>query len=108
LACLCYYLSEATGESHRAPLKTNDKRDQKSVWFHAWEVDRASHFLGTTTYGEIQGAKEGPALEKAYDKTSWNVMWWTLEKHKSQQSKLTSSSTCTVTSVRTSDGDTDE
>jgi hypothetical protein len=38
----------------------NDKRDQKSVWFHAWEVDFGSHFLGTT-YGEIQGAKEGLA-----------------------------------------------
>src|SRR4051812_7178131 len=31
----------------------------KSIWFHAWEVDHGSHFLGTTTYGEIQGAKEG-------------------------------------------------
>src|SRR4051812_8114764 len=36
-------------------------RDQKSIWFHAWKVDHGSHFLGTTTYGEIQGAKEGPA-----------------------------------------------
>jgi hypothetical protein len=45
------------GESHRAPLKTNDDRDQKSVWFHAWEVDHGSHFLGTTTYGKIEGAK---------------------------------------------------
>jgi hypothetical protein len=49
------------GESHRAPLKMNDKCEKKSVWFHAWEVDHESHFLGTTTYGEIQGENEGHA-----------------------------------------------
>jgi hypothetical protein len=27
----------------------------------AWEVDHGSHFLGTKTYGEIQGEKEDPA-----------------------------------------------
>ena len=41
-------------------IKRNDNRDQKSVWYHAWEVDRESYFLGTTTYEEIQVAKEGP------------------------------------------------
>ncbi|XBH78220.1 hypothetical protein VPH35_106393 [Triticum aestivum] len=34
-------------------IAINDKRDQKPVWFHAWEVDHGSHFLGTTAYGEI-------------------------------------------------------
>jgi hypothetical protein len=43
--------NEAMGESHQAPLKTNNRRGQKSVWFHASEVDHGSHFLGTTTYG---------------------------------------------------------
>ena len=47
--------NEAMGE--RAPLQKNDKCDQKSVWFHAWEDDHGSHLLVTTTYGEIQGAK---------------------------------------------------
>uniref|UniRef100_A0A0A9G2Z7 Reverse transcriptase domain-containing protein n=1 Tax=Arundo donax TaxID=35708 RepID=A0A0A9G2Z7_ARUDO len=35
-------------------------------------------------------------LEKTYDKIPRNVMWCSLEKHKSQQSILPSSRTCTI------------
>ena len=91
-------------------LKKNDKRD------HAWEVDHGSIILGTTTYGEIQTAKEGPAygvhdLEKACDKTPRNVMWWALEKHKVPAKYITFIKDMydnVVTSVRTSDVDTDD
>ena len=51
--------NEAMGESHRAPLKKIGKRDQKPIWFHAWEVCHGSHLHSTITYGEIEGAKEG-------------------------------------------------
>ena len=36
---------------HRLRRMTSVIKNQ--VWFHAWEVDHGSHFLGTTTYGEI-------------------------------------------------------
>jgi hypothetical protein len=48
-------------------------------------------------------------LEKAYDKTSWNVMWWALEKHKVPTKYIALIKDIydnVVTSVRTSDGDT--
>jgi hypothetical protein len=80
------------------------------------EVDHGSHFLGTTTYGEIQGAKEDLHmvfidLEKAYHKIPRNVMWWVLEKHKVPAKYITLIKDMydnVVTSVRTSDGDTDD
>jgi hypothetical protein len=37
------------------------QRDQKPIWFHAWEVYHGSNLLGTTADGEIHGAKEGPS-----------------------------------------------
>jgi hypothetical protein len=93
----------------------NDRRDQKSIWFHVWEVDHGSHFLGMTTYGEIQGAKEGPMvfidLEKTYNNIPRNVLWWALEKHKVRAKYITLIKDMydnIVTSVQTSDGDTDD
>uniref|UniRef100_A0A8I6Z2Z9 Reverse transcriptase domain-containing protein n=1 Tax=Hordeum vulgare subsp. vulgare TaxID=112509 RepID=A0A8I6Z2Z9_HORVV len=50
-------------------------------------------------------------LEKAYDKIPWNVMWWALEKHKVPIKYITLIKDMydnVVTSVRTSDGDTDD
>jgi hypothetical protein len=50
-------------------------------------------------------------LEKAYDKVPRNIMLWALQKHKISTKYITSLRICTimlfvVTSVRTSDGDT--
>src|SRR5664279_6626827 len=50
-------------------------------------------------------------LEKAYDKIPRNVMWWALEKHKVPIKYITLIKDMydnVVTSVRTSDGDTDD
>jgi hypothetical protein len=50
-------------------------------------------------------------LEKAYDKVPRNVMWWALEKHKVPTKYITLIKDMydnVVTSVRTSDGDTDD
>uniref|UniRef100_A0A8I6YD54 Reverse transcriptase domain-containing protein n=1 Tax=Hordeum vulgare subsp. vulgare TaxID=112509 RepID=A0A8I6YD54_HORVV len=50
-------------------------------------------------------------LEKAYDKIPRNVMWWALEKHKIPMKYITLIKDMydnVVTSVRTSDGDTDD
>jgi hypothetical protein len=50
-------------------------------------------------------------LEKAYDKIPRNVMWWALEKHKVPLKYITLIKDMydnVVTSVRTSDGDTDD
>lgn len=50
-------------------------------------------------------------LEKAYDKIPRNVMWWALEKHKVPTKYITLIKDMydnVVTSVRTSDGDTDD
>ena len=60
-----------------------------------------------TTYEEIHGAKERPA----YDKIPRNVMWWALEKHKVQTKYIALIKDMydnVVTSVWTSDGDTDD
>jgi hypothetical protein len=75
-----------------------------------------SEARGTTTYGEIQGAKKDLHmvfidLEKAYDKILRNVMWWALEKHKVLAKYITLiKDMCdnVVISVRTSDDDTDD
>uniref|UniRef100_R7W3H1 Callose synthase 9 n=1 Tax=Aegilops tauschii TaxID=37682 RepID=R7W3H1_AEGTA len=50
-------------------------------------------------------------LKKAYDKIPWNVLWWALEKHKVPTNYITLIKDMydnVVTSVRTSDGDTDD
>jgi hypothetical protein len=50
-------------------------------------------------------------LEKAYDKVPRNVMWWALQKHKVSTKYITLIKDMydnVVTSVRTSDGDTDD
>jgi hypothetical protein len=50
-------------------------------------------------------------LEKAYDKIQQNVMWWALEKHKVPAKYITLIKDMydnAVTSVRTSNGDTDD
>ena len=48
-------------------------------------------------------------LEKAYDKISQNVMWWATEKHKAKYITLIKDMyNNVVTSVRTSDVDTDD
>lgn len=50
-------------------------------------------------------------LEKAYDKIPRNVMWWALEKHKVPTKYITLIKDMydnVATSVRTSDGDTDD
>jgi hypothetical protein len=50
-------------------------------------------------------------LEKAYDKVPRNVMWWTLQKHKVSSRYITLIKDMydnVVTSVRTSDGDTND
>jgi hypothetical protein len=50
-------------------------------------------------------------LEKAYDKIPRNVMWWALEKHKVPAKYVTLIKDMyddVLTSVRTSDGDTDD
>ncbi|EMS56501.1 Callose synthase 9 [Triticum urartu] len=50
-------------------------------------------------------------FKKAYDKIPWNVMWWALEKHKVPTNYITLINDMydnVVTSVRTSDGDTDD
>ena len=50
-------------------------------------------------------------MEKAYDRIPRNVMWWALEKHKVPLKYITLIKDMydnVVTSVRTSDGDTDD
>ena len=50
-------------------------------------------------------------LEKAYDKIPRNVMWWALDKHKvltKYVGLINDMYNNVVTSVRTSDGDTDD
>jgi hypothetical protein len=50
-------------------------------------------------------------LEKAYDKVPRNVMWWVLQKHKVSSKYITLIKNMydnVVTSVRTSDGDTND
>jgi hypothetical protein len=50
-------------------------------------------------------------LQKAYDKVSKNVMWWALQKHKVSSKYITLIKDMydnVVTSVRTSDGDTND
>ena len=50
-------------------------------------------------------------LENAYDKIPWNVMWWALEKHKVSTKYITLIKDMynnVVTSVRTSDVDTND
>jgi hypothetical protein len=50
-------------------------------------------------------------LEKAYDKVPRNVMWWALQKHKVSSKYITLNKDMhdnVVTSVRTSDGDTND
>jgi hypothetical protein len=50
-------------------------------------------------------------LEKAYDKVTRNVMWWALQKHKISTKYITlikGMHDNVVTSVRTSDGDTND
>jgi hypothetical protein len=50
-------------------------------------------------------------LKKVYDKVSRNVMWWTLQKHKVSSKYITpikNKYDNIVTSVRTSDGDTND
>jgi hypothetical protein len=50
-------------------------------------------------------------LEKVYDKVTSNVMWWTLQKHKVSSKYITLINDMydnVVTSVRTSDGDTND
>jgi hypothetical protein len=50
-------------------------------------------------------------LEKTYDKVPRNVMWWVLQKHKISSKYITLIKDMydnVVTSVRTSDGDTDD
>ena len=50
-------------------------------------------------------------LEKAYDKISRNIMWWALNKHKvptKYVGLIKDMYNNIVTSVRTSDGDTDD
>ena len=50
-------------------------------------------------------------LKKAYYKIPWNVMWWTLEKHKVPAKYITLIKDMhdnVVTSVPTSEGDTDD
>ena len=50
-------------------------------------------------------------LEKAYDKIPMNVMWWALDKHKvptKYVGLIKDMYNNVVTSVRTSDGDTDD
>jgi hypothetical protein len=50
-------------------------------------------------------------LEKVYDKVSKNVMWWTLQKQKVSSKYITLIKDMynnVVTSVRTSDGDTND
>jgi hypothetical protein len=50
-------------------------------------------------------------LEKVYDKVSRNVMWWTLQKQKVSSKYITLIKDMynnVVTSVRTSDGDTND
>jgi hypothetical protein len=51
------------------------------------------------------------AMEKAYDKVPRNIMWWTLQKHKVSTKCITLIKDMydnVVTSVRTSDGDTND
>jgi hypothetical protein len=50
-------------------------------------------------------------LEKAYDKVTMNVMWWVLQKHKVSSKYIILIKDMydnVVTSVRTSDGDTND
>jgi hypothetical protein len=50
-------------------------------------------------------------LEKAYDKVTKNIMWWVLQKHKVSTKYITLIKNMydnIVTSVRTSDGDTND
>jgi hypothetical protein len=50
-------------------------------------------------------------LEKAYDKVTRNIMWWALQKHKVSTKYITLIKDMydnIVTSVRTSDGDTND
>lgn len=90
----------------------NGKRDQKSIWFHAWKVDHETYF-STTTYREQKKDKHLMFIysEKAYDKIPHNVMWRALDKHKMPTRYITlikNMYSDIVTTVRTNDDATDD
>ena len=104
------------GERYRASLKSNNAGLYEPIWFHARKVNHGSYFLNKTSYGAVQGEEEVPThgfidLKKAYDKIPRNVVWWTLDKHKVPIKYvwlIKDMYNNIVTSVRTSDGDTDD
>ena len=95
------------GESHRSAPATNDADINKPIWFHARKVNHGSYFLNKTSYGAVVFVD----LEKAYNKIPRNVMWWALDKHKvltKYVGLIKDMYNNAVTSVRTSDEDTDD
>jgi hypothetical protein len=99
---------------HRLRGVTNITENQ--FGFMPGRSDYGGDFFDKATYGEMKGQKKDMHmifidLEKAYDKVPSNVMWWGLQKHKVSSKYITLIKDMydnVVTSVRTSDGDTND
>ena len=98
------------GESYRASLESNNTGLYEPIWFHAQKVNMEAIFLIRQVMERYREKKKDLHivfidLEKAYDKIPRNVMWWALDKHKVPSKDMYNN---VMTSVRTSDGDTDD
>jgi hypothetical protein len=92
------------------------QRHQKLIWILAREIDYGGDFLISQLMERCREQKKIMHiifidLEKAYDKVIRNVMWWALQKHKVSSKYITLIKDMydnVVTSVRTSDEDTND
>ena len=103
-------------ESYRASLESNNAGLYEPIWFHAQKVNHGSLFLIRQVMERYREKKKDLHmvfinLEKAYDKIPRNIMWWALDKHKvptKYVGLIKDMYNNVVTTVRTSDGETDD